>query len=584
MINLNSKSLMKRNLISIFLALTLCLIPVSFSESASAQSREPVRAANGMVASNDRIASEIGVEILRRGGTAVDAAIAVAFALAVTYPEAGNLGGGGFMMVRFRDGRTAAIDYREMAPGRATRNMFVDERGELIRGANSSTVGFRASGVPGTVAGMDLALRRYGSGRMTWSQLIEPARRLAADGFTVSYPLANSLRAYRERLNTTAEGRRIFTRNGNFYSAGERLRQPELAQTLARIQRFGAREFYTGRTAQLIAADMSRNNGLIALEDLRNYEARERTPVRGTYRGHEIISMPPPSSGGTMLIEMLNILEGYDLRRMGWSSAERYHVLTEAMRRAFADRAEYMGDPDFSQIPVAQLIDKDYAARLRRTINMNRASSSQTIRAGEFNAGGERGETTHFSIVDREGNAVSNTYTINDLYGSGVVITGTGIVMNDEMDDFAARPGTPNLFGLIQGERNAIEPRKRPLSSMTPTFVLRPDGSFWFTVGARGGPRIINAVLQTIINVVDHDMNIQQALDAPRIHHQWLPDELIVEPFGLSNDTLRILEQRGHRFSQRPQNVASCEAVMIEERNVRAGASDPRSSGAPVGY
>ena len=575
---------MKRKSLSIFIVLLLCFLPLSFVENGLAQSREPVRAANGMVASNDRIASEIGVEILRRGGTAVDAAIAVAFALAVTYPEAGNLGGGGFMMIRYRDGRTAAIDYREMAPGRATRNMFVDERGELIRGANSSTVGFRASGVPGTVAGMELALRRYGSGRMTWSQLIEPARRLAAEGFTVSYPLANSLRAYRERLNTTPEGRRIFTRNGNFYSAGERFRQPELAQTLARIQRFGAREFYTGRTAQLIAADMSRNNGLIALEDLRNYEARERTPVRGTYRGHEIISMPPPSSGGTMLIEMLNILEGYDLRRMGWSSAERYHVLTEAMRRAFADRAEYMGDPDFSQIPVAQLIDKDYAARLRRTINMNRASSSQTIRAGQFNAGGERGETTHFSIVDREGNAVSNTYTINDLYGSGVVITGTGIVMNDEMDDFASRPGTPNLFGLIQGERNAIEPRKRPLSSMTPTFVLRPDGSLWFAVGARGGPRIINAVLQVITNVIDHDMNIQQALDAPRIHHQWLPDELIIEPFGLSNDTLRILEQRGHRFSQRPQNVASCEAIMIEERNIRAGASDPRSSGTPVGY
>lgn len=579
---------MTRILLSIFLALTLCGVSAPSSNltgsRAVAQSRQPVRAMNGMVASNDRIASEIGVEVLRRGGTAVDAAIAVAFALAVTYPEAGNLGGGGFMMIRFRDGRTAAIDYREMAPGRATRNMFVDERGELIRGAGSSTVGYRASGVPGTVAGMDLALRRYGSRRMTWAQLIEPARRLAAEGFTVNYALANSLRAHRERLNTTPEGRRIFTRNGNFYNAGERFRQPELAATLTRLQRFGAQEFYTGRTAELIAADMRRNDGLITVADLRGYEAKERTPLRGTYRGHEIISMPPPSSGGTMLIEMLNILEGYDLRRMGWSSAERYHVLTEAMRRAFADRAEYMADPDFAQVPVAGLIDKDYATRLRQTINLNRASSSQTIRAGQFNTGGERGETTHFSIVDREGNVVSNTYTINDLYGSGVVAAGTGVVMNDEMDDFAARPGTPNLFGLVQGERNAIEPRKRPLSSMTPTFVLRPDGSLWFAVGARGGPRIINAVLQTIINVIDHDMNIQQALDAPRIHHQWLPDELIVEPFGLSTDTLRLLELRGHRFGARPQNVASCEAIMIEERNTRAGASDSRSSGTPVGY
>lgn len=578
---------MTRILLSILLALTLCVVPsppLSTGGCTVAQSREPVRAANGMVASNDRIASEVGIEVLRRGGNAVDAAVAVALALAVTYPEAGNLGGGGFMMIRTRDGRTTAIDYREMAPGSATRNMFVDSRGEIIRGALSSTVGYRASGVPGTIAGMDLALRRYGSGRMTWAQALEPARRLAAGGFTVSYPLANSLRAFRELLNTTPDGARIFTRNGNFYSAGETLRQPELAATLARLQRFGAREFYEGQTARLLADDMRRNNGLITVEDLRAYEAKERVPVRGTYRGHEIISMPPPSSGGTMLIEMLNILEGYDLRRMGWSSGERYHVIAEAMRRAFADRAEYMGDPDFVDVPVSQLIDKNYAARLRNTIDLNRASTSDSIRHGQFNTGGERGETTHFSVVDREGNAVSNTYTINDLYGSGVVAAGTGIVMNDEMDDFASRPGTPNLFGLIQGERNAIQPRKRPLSSMTPTFVLRPDGSLWFAVGARGGPRIITAVLQTIINVIDHDMNIQQALDAPRIHHQWLPDELIVEPFGLSTDTLRLLEGRGHRFGERQQNVASCEAIMIEERNTRAGASDPRSSGTPVGY
>ncbi|MGI8565353.1 MAG: gamma-glutamyltransferase [Pyrinomonadaceae bacterium] len=556
------------------------------SVAAPIASREPVRAKRGMVASTSRIASEVGVEVMKRGGSAVDAAIAVAFALAVTYPEAGNLGGGGFMMIRLKDGRTTAIDYREMAPAAATRNVFVDSSGKLIKGEGSSTVGYRASGVPGTVAGMELALKKYGSGKLTWAQLVEPARRLAANGFTVGYSLARSLRNSGKDMQLYPESRKIFLNDGKFFDEGDVLRQPDLAATLGRLQIDGAREFYEGRTAQLIAADMKRNAGLMTLEDLRSYTAKEREPLRTTYRGHEVISMPPPSSGGIVLIEMLNILEGYDLKGMGWSSSEKYHVMAEAMRRAYADRAEYMADADFVRVPVAGLIEKNYAARLRGTINAERASTSAAIRAGQP-IGYEPGETTHFSVVDAEGNAVANTYTLNDLYGSGVTARGTGVLLNDEMDDFTARPGTPNMWGAIQGERNAVAPRKRPLSSMTPTFVLHKDGTLWFAVGARGGTRIINAVLQIITNIIDHDMNLQAAIDAPRVHHQWLPDELIYEPYGMSPDTERALEARGHKVEPAvsPRNVASAEGIMIEEKTgMRLGASDPRNDGTPVGY
>ena len=329
---------------------------------------------------------------------------------------------------------------------------------------------------------------------------------------------------------------------------------------------------------------MRAHDGLITLEDLKGYVAKERVPLRTTYRGFEVVSMPPPSSGGAVLIEMLNILEGFDLRHMGAAASERYHVQTEAMRSAFADRAEYMGDADFVNVPVAGLIDKGYAERLRKGIRMERASASAEVKAGRP-AGAESEETTHFTVVDAEGNCVSNTYTLNDSYGSKVVIKGTGILMNDEMDDFAAKPGTPNMFGLIQGERNAVAPRKRPLSAMTPTFVLRKDGTLWFAVGSPGGPTIINTVLQVITNVVDFDMNIQQAIDAPRIHHQWLPDEIVYEPFGLSADTFRALEGRGHRLTQRPRYMGDAHGIMIEEKTgVRLGASDSRNYGEPVGY
>ncbi len=572
-----------RSFITIALLVSFSLIATAPPAGISA-ARQPVRAKNGIVASTNVVASQVGVDIMKRGGNAVDAAIAVAFALAVTHPAAGNLGGGGFMVIRLKNGKTTAIDYREMAPASATRNIFLDKNGNLIQGEGGSLVGYRAAGVPGTVRGMELALKKYGSGKLSWTQLVEPARRLATNGFTVTHELARSLRGTNDYLSQYAETKRIYLNNGKFYQEGDLFRQPDLGATFARLQRVGPNEFYEGETARLIVADMKRNNGLMTLSDLRGYIAKERKPVRGMYRGHEVISMPPPSSGGAVLIQMLNILEGYDLSKMDASSSERYHLLTEAMRRAFADRAEFMGDADFVKVPVAGLIDKDYAARLRSTIALNKASTSAEVRAGTP-AGHESEDTTHFTVADSEGNVVANTYTLNNSYGSAAVAKGTGILLNDEMDDFAAKPGTPNMYGLIQGERNAVAPRKRPLSAMTPTIVLRKDGSFWFTVGTPGGPTIINTVLCVITNVVDHGMNIQQAIDFPRIHHQWLPDELVFEPYGLSGDTQKALTVMGHKLA-RARYLGNAEGIMIEEKTgIRLGATDPRRSDGPaVGY
>jgi gamma-glutamyltranspeptidase / glutathione hydrolase len=557
----------------------------TFHSTALAASREPVRARHGIVASTNEVASKVGVNVMKRGGNAVDAAIAVAFALAVTHPAAGNLGGGGFMMIRLKNGRTTAIDYREMAPAAAHRNIYLDKNGNVIQGEGGSIEGYRAAGVPGTVRGMELALKQYGSHRLSWAQLIEPARALAANGFSVTHSLARGLRGNKEYLSKYAETKRIYLNNGKFYNEGDLFRQPDLAATFLRLQQRGPNEFYEGQTARMIVDDLKRHDGLITMEDMRGYVAKERETLRGTYRGYEVISMPPPSSGGAVLIEMLNILEGYDLKKMDSASSDRYHLMTEAMRRAFADRAEYMGDTDFVKVPIAGLIDKKYAAKLRGTIDEQRASTSEQVKAGKP-AGYESDETTHFTVVDAEGNAVANTYTLNNSYGSAVVAKGTGIIMNDEMDDFAAKPGTPNLYGLIQGERNAVAPRKRPLSAMTPTFVLRKDGSLWFTAGSPGGPTIINTVLNVIVNVVDFDMNIQQAIDAPRIHHQWLPDELVYEPYGLSGDTQRALAGRGHKLIDKPRYLGDCEGIMIEEKTgMRLGATDPRrSDGAAVGY
>jgi gamma-glutamyltranspeptidase/glutathione hydrolase len=573
-----------KKIIVFLIVMSFQLSFISLETNIFAARRELVRGKNAMVASQHPLASQIGVDVLKRGGNAVDAAIAVALALAVVYPEAGNIGGGGFMLIRFKDGRTTAIDYREMAPAKATRNIFVNDKGELVRGEGSSTVGYRAAGVPGTPAGLDMAFQKYGSKKLSWSELVEPSRKIAQNGYVLTARLANLFKSHKKTLSKYADSNRIFLNGGKFYEEGDTFKQPDLAKTLERMQKKGAKEFYTGETARLIAADMKANNGLITEEDLKNYVAKERVPVRGTYRGYEVVSMPSPSSGGIVLLETLNILEKFDLRSMEHNSSRKYHVLTEAFRRSFADRAEFMGDADFVSVPAAELISKKYAEKRSATIDLTKASTSKEIRAGEI-TGKEPMETTHFTVVDADGNCVSNTYTINDLYGSGVTAKGTGVLLNDEMDDFAARPGTANMFGLIQGERNAVAPKKRPLSAMTPTIVLRKDGSLWFALGARGGPRIITAVTQTIINMIDHDMNLQQALDAPRLHHQWFPDEILYEPFGMSPDTRIALEKLGHKFAEKPGYVASGTGIAIEEKTgVRLGAIDARSDGEAIGY
>lgn len=539
----------------------------------------PVRAKHGIVSCDSEPAARVGIEIMQKGGNAVDAAVAVALALAVTYPTAGNLGGGGFMVIRLADGKTTAIDYREVAPLAASRNMYLDAKGNLI--PNASLRGYRASGVPGTVAGLARALQKYGS--LSWREVVEPARKLAAEGFPLSQPLAADLRSDKN-LSRHPESRRIFQRDGKYYAEGEMWRQPDLAATLERLRDNGPREFYEGETARRIAEDMKANDGLITLEDLKTYRAIEREPLRGTYRGYEILTMPPPSSGGIALLEMLHILERYDLAKLGANGSEKAHRLIEAMRRAFADRAEFLGDPDFTKVPVAALLSRKYADERANTIDLKRATPSSQIRHGRP-TGYESTQTTHFSIVDAQGNAVSNTYTLNFGYGSGVTARGTGILLNNEMDDFAAKPGTPNGFGLVQGEANAIAPRKRPLSSMTPTIVLKESRLFGI-VGSPGGPTIINTVLQILLNLIDHKMNIRQALEAPRLHHQWLPDEVRYEPFALAPDVQAALKAKGHRLASEPGVIGIAHGIVIDlKTGTRTGWADPRwSDGRALGY
>ncbi|HYI07696.1 MAG TPA: gamma-glutamyltransferase [Thermoanaerobaculia bacterium] len=552
-----------------------------------AASREPLRTRQAMVASTSEIASRVGAEVMRKGGNAIDAGVAVGFALAVTWPSAGNLGGGGFMLIRKADGSTEALDYRERAPLAATRDMYLDASGKVVPGL--STVGYKAVGVPGTVAGLALAHRRHG--KLPWADLVEPARKLAAEGFEVNYHLAKSLRANStvERMKNFPDSRRIFQRDGRFYEMGETFVQPELAAVLARIKA-SPRDFYEGETAKLLAADMKASGGIITLEDLRTYEPSIRQPLRGTYRGHEILTMPPPSSGGIALVEMLNMLEAYDLKALGWHSTQYMHTLVEVMRRAFADRAQFLGDTDFVKVPVAGLVNPKYAATRRSTIDASRASKSLESRAGDP-VPYESPETTHYSIVDPEGNVVSSTYTLNDSYGAGATAKGLGFLLNDEMDDFTSKVGVPNDYGLIQGEANAIAPKKRPLSSMTPTIVLK-DGKPLMAIGSPGGPTIINTVLHVILNVLDFGMNIQQAIDAPRFHHQWLPDFIFWEAFGVNPDTRMILEARGHKFRElpgmdrtEPGDIGDAQGIVIDPKTgMRMGASDPRRGGGPAGW
>ena len=546
---------------------------------ASAASKAPVRGAQAMVVTTEPRATQVGISVLKRGGNAVDAAVAVGFALAVTHPSAGNLGGGGFMLIRLaRTGETTVIDYREKAPSGASRDMYLDAQGNVIEEA--STIGYRAAGVPGTVAGFELALQRYGT--MKLGDVIAPAIALARDGVELSYYESESLREDRDLLEKFPESKRIFLRDDRLYAAGDRFVQPDLAVSLESMARGGAKEFYEGSIARRIASEMSAHGGLITLDDLKNYRAVVRQPVRGTYRGYEILSTPPPSSGGTVLVEMLNILELFPLERYGQGSSRSLHLIAETMKLAFADRAEYLGDSDFVRVPVAGLTSKRYAHGRFEMIDPYLASKASSLGHGNPLAF-ESEQTTHYSIVDKDGNAVANTYTLNGGYGSGVTIAGTGILMNNEMGDFSAKPGSPNVYGLVHGEANAIAPRKRPLSAMTPTVVLK-DGQLLLVLGSPGGPTIINTVLQTILNVIDYKMTIQEAVDAPRIHHQWIPDALTMERIGFAQDVQDGLTSRGYTLAVRSA-IGDCQAIMIEPKTgVRLGAADPRNDGLALGY
>jgi gamma-glutamyltranspeptidase/glutathione hydrolase len=562
-------------------AASLLLILV-LATSSFAASPAPARARHGMVASTSEIASRVGADIMKKGGNAVDAAVAVALVLAVSWPSAGNIGGGGFMLIRKADGTTEAIDYRERAPAAATRNMYLDDAGNIIKGA--STQGYKAVGVPGTIAGLVLAHKRHG--KLPWAQLVEPARKLASNGFVANYHLVRSLRLKTsiEKLSPFPESKRIFLSDAQPIEEGRRFVQPELARTLQRIEEKGAEDFYRGETAALIVADMEKHGGLVTAKDLRDYEATIRKPLRASYRGYDIITMPPPSSGGIALIQMLTMLEPHDVRGLGFHSAQEIHLLAEVMRRAFADRSKYLGDTDFAKkVPVAGLLDRDYILSRMSDFDPAHAGTSEAIGAGKP-PGYESAETTHFTIVDGEGSVVSNTYTLNDTFGSGVAVKGAGFLLNDEMDDFTSKPGVPNDYKLIQGEANAIAPHKRPLSSMTPTIVLK-DGKLIFAVGSPGGPTIINTVLQVLVNVIDFGMNISEAIDEPRIHHQWMPDELQWEDFGLSPDTRNALETMGYHFRDKPTGLGDAQGIQIEPgTGMRLGASDPRLGGVPVGY
>lgn len=564
----------------------------------AAGSTHPVHAEHAVVVSVHELASRAGIEIMQAGGNAVDAAVATGFALAVVHPPAGNLGGGGFMLIRMADGKVHFLDYREKAPAAATRDMYLDAKGNVIDGA--SEIGYKAIAVPGSVAGMVYAERKYG--KLALKRVMAPAIKLAREGYGLSWEEASDFKDD-EYLGKFAESRRVFQRNGDYYRPGETFRQPDLARTLERIAA-NPDDFYHGALARELAAALQKGGGLITASDLAHYEVKEREAVRGTYRGYEIISAAPPSSGGAVLIESLNILEGYDLARLGNRSGQSIHFTTEAFRRAFFDRAEFLGDPDFSKIPVAQLIDKKYAAAWRESIHPARATASKELkRPAIFSeleqyaaarpqplAWHESPHTTHYSVVDAEGNAVAVTTTINDWFGSRVTADGLGFLLNDEMDDFSAKPGVPNADGLIQGAANAIGPGKRPLSSMSPTIVVH-GGKTVLVLGSPGSSKIITTVANVLMGVIDYGMNIQEAVNAPRFHNQWLPDVLNVER-SFFPDTVNNLKQMGYNVQIGLHDGANvspywsdAECIAIDEKTgERLGATDGRGNGKAVGY
>jgi gamma-glutamyltranspeptidase/glutathione hydrolase len=532
--------------------------------------RHPVFGANGMVSSQNAHASEVGAQVLAEGGNAVDAAVAVGFALAVTLPRAGNLGGGGFMLVHdAASNETVAIDYREAAPRRAGRDMFVDKDGNVDQ--DKARFSHLSAGVPGTVAGLWRAHQDYG--KLPWKRVVDPAIRLARDGFEVTYDLAGLLASRKERMcRFLAACRYFYKPGGEPYEPGERFMQPDLADTLEAIAEEGPYAFYKGEIANKIVAEMERGGGFIDAESLAAYEPVVRDPARGTYRGYEVLAMPPPSSGGIHIVQMLNILENFPIAEFGFGSADSIHVLAETARLAYADRSKHLGDPDYYDVPADWLMSRAYAQKLAASIDMKRARPSSEVAPG-VPAAYESPDTTHFSVMDRDGNVVSNTTTLNFSFGSGIAVAGAGFLLNNEMDDFSAKAGVPNAFGLLGGEANQIESGKRPLSSMTPVIVL-DDGAAWFATGSPGGSRIITTVLQMVVNVIDHGMNIAEAEAAPRMHHQWYPDLLQLES-GFSPDTIRILEARGHAIAAAQWSMGSLQTVAFKD-GVFRGSSDPR--------
>jgi gamma-glutamyltranspeptidase/glutathione hydrolase len=555
-----------------FYALAAAILVASPGEAASPP---PVAAENGMAVTGHRLASEIGADILRQGGNAVDAAVAVGYALAVALPAAGNLGGGGFMTIRFADGRTTFLDFREKAPLAATETMYQDAQGNVIRGL--STDGWLAVGVPGSVMGLDTALTKYGT--MPRDRVMVPAIALAEDGFALAQGDVDLLRTSTEDFGKDSAAAAIFLKDGKApYAVGDRLVQKDLAATLRAIARDGADAFYKGPVGDAIVAASQAGKGILQKADLEQYKVRELAPIECSYRGYQVISSPPPSSGGVIICEILNILEGYPLDYMGFHSSESVHVMVEAMRHAFIDRNSALGDPDFVKNPVDRLLDKGYAAKIRAKIDPFRAASSKET--GPGTAPHEGSQTTHYSIIDKDGNAVAVTYTLNDWFGAKVVAASTGIMMNDEMDDFTAKPGVANMYGLVQGKANAIAPGKTPLSSMSPTIVTK-DGKAVMVIGSPGGPRIITITLEAILNVIDHGMTIQEAIDAPRIHHQWQPDTVYVEPFALSRDTMRTLAAMGYGFTEQ-KGWGRAEGILVGGPSIATPAAQggPRYFGA----
>ncbi len=561
--------------------LRLATAVVCVSSLLPVQAKDPVRAQHAMVVAQEPLAADVGLQVLKSGGNAIDAAVAIGFALAVTHPLAGNIGGGGFMLIRLANGKTAFLDFREAAPAKASRDMYLDDKGNPTK---DSIFGWRSSGIPGSVAGFASAHKKFGT--QNWQQLVEPAVKLASEGFVVSPTLAKSLTNDNPALATDPESKRIFLRNGNPYKPGETFKQPELAETLDRIAKEGGKGFYEGRTARQFAAEMKAHAGLITEADLKTYKAIERTPLEGNYKDFHIITSPPPSAGGVGVLQMLAILNGTGYDTDGPDSTKAVHYEAEAMRRFYADRSEYLGDPSFYNVPVKALLDRAYIDWRRNTIDPTHATPSEMIAPGLPRAQAahvsqfENSDTTHYNVVDEKGNAVAVTYTLNNLYGSGVTVPKLGFLLNDEMDDFAAKPGSPNMFGVIGGDANAIEPGKRPLSSMTPTIITR-GGKLFMVVGAPGGSRITTGVMQVILDVLDFHLNPQDAVDLPRFHQQWKPDVLYLQN-GFSPQVAEALHAMGYEIKP-VGGVARVEAIVVNNGTLEGG-TESRLNGKVAGY